>query len=65
MTDVLPSLGQILPFSPRPKASRSGGVSGGRGLSHFAGQGGGWPAVVGGGWPTWKWRPDAVAINLE
>ena len=25
MTDVLPSLGQILPFSPRPKASRSGG----------------------------------------
>ena len=41
MTDVLPPLGQILPFSPRPKASRSGGPL----RSSFLGHSSRWPTA--------------------
>lgn len=45
--------------------SRMAIVSGGRGLSHFGGQGSVWSAGVGGGRAVVKWRPDGAAISLE
>jgi hypothetical protein len=40
-------------------------VSGGRGLSHFAGQENRWLAMVGGGRPAKQWRPVLRVISLE